>query len=61
MHVAKKAHTPIQRILLQFYLKIAPHAIHVRNREREEKPSLKNLTIDVGAANKKEEIGRAHV
>jgi putative aminopeptidase FrvX len=29
-------------------------AIHVRNREREEKPSLKNLTIDVGAANKKE-------
>jgi len=29
-------------------------AIHVRNREREEKPSLKNLTIDVGASNKKE-------
>ncbi len=29
-------------------------AIHVRNKDSEPKPSLSNLTIDVGAANKKE-------
>lgn len=29
-------------------------AIHVRDRAKEEQPSLKNLTIDVGAASKKE-------
>jgi putative aminopeptidase FrvX len=29
-------------------------AIHVRDRAKEEQPSLKNLTIDVGASNKKE-------
>ena len=29
-------------------------AIHVRDRAKEEQPSLKNLTIDVGAANKEE-------
>lgn len=29
-------------------------AIHVRDRNKEEQPSLKNLTIDVGASNKEE-------